>query len=572
MRDQPRKKRKHRVRRILLTLLVVLVLAAVGYNTYSQMKAEYTVTYDGYTATTGSISNSLSFSGSLQLVDSATYTAPAAATVRQVYVSVGDTVKKGDKLMRLSDGTTITADFDGKINKVAREKGDEVNPNDTLVQVADFDHMRVSIRIGESNITAVDIGQACRVTVSSINGHASPRPSPTIDYASYTGNNVAYYTTTIDVDTSGVDNVYPGMQATVTIPQQEANNVVVLKMDAISTQRDNSAFVYKQKEDGTMTEVPVTVGVSNGNYVEIKSGVADGETVYAVAKTETDSGMAALFSSMFGSQQINTRSTRTAATGTAAATCQAGTTAGITVAATATEATEMAKEVFFEMRGIDKDYIMGGETVHVLKKIDLSIEEGEYLSVLGPSGSGKSTLMNIIGCLDTPTVGQYTLRGREVEELDEAELAHLRSREIGFIFQNSQLLPRLTALKNVELPLIYAGVPPRERRQRAKEMLVRVGLEDRMGHMPNQLSGGQQQRVAIARALVGNPSILLADEPTGALDQKTGAQIMELFQELNDEHRTIIMITHDMNIAAHARRVVHIIDGVITEGGGTEDA
>ena len=224
------------------------------------------------------------------------------------------------------------------------------------------------------------------------------------------------------------------------------------------------------------------------------------------------------------------------------------------------------------MRGIDKDYIMGGEAVHILKKINLSIDEGEYLSVLGPSGSGKSTLMNIIGCLDTPTAGEYTLRGREVEELDERELAQLRSREIGFIFQNSQLLPRLNARKNVELPLIYAGVPPRERRRRAEAMLERVGLSDRMDHLPTQLSGGQQQRVAIARALVGNPSILLADEPTGALDQKTGAQIMKLFQELNDEHRTIIMITHDMNIASHAHRVVHIIDGEITEGGSVRDA
>ena len=232
----------------------------------------------------------------------------------------------------------------------------------------------------------------------------------------------------------------------------------------------------------------------------------------------------------------------------------------------------MAGEVFFNMRGIDKDYIMGGETVHILKKIDLSIEESEYLSVLGPSGSGKSTLMNIIGCLDTPTAGEYTLRGREVEELDEHELAALRSHEIGFIFQNSQLLSRLNARKNVELPLIYAGVGPRERRRRAEAMLERVGLSDRMDHLPTQLSGGQQQRVAIARALVGNPSILLADEPTGALDQKTGAQIMQLFQELNDEHRTIIMITQDMNIAAHARRIVRIIDGEITEGGSVVDA
>ncbi len=230
-------------------------------------------------------------------------------------------------------------------------------------------------------------------------------------------------------------------------------------------------------------------------------------------------------------------------------------------------AAEKMDGVFFSMRDIDKDYYMAGEAVHVLKKISLDIEEGDYLSVLGPSGSGKSTLMNIIGCLDTPTAGQYVLRGREVEDMDENELARLRRREIGFIFQNSQLLPRLDARKNVELPLVYAGVPPRERRRRAEAMLERVGLQDRMDHLPTQLSGGQQQRVAIARALVGNPSLLLADEPTGALDQKTGAQIMELFHELNDEHRTIIMITHDMNIAAHARRVVRIIDGVISEGG-----
>ena len=227
----------------------------------------------------------------------------------------------------------------------------------------------------------------------------------------------------------------------------------------------------------------------------------------------------------------------------------------------------MAEDIFFRMTDIDKIYPLEGEDVHALKKVSLTLEEGEYLSVLGPSGSGKSTLMNIIGCLDTPTSGEYILQGREVEDLDELELAELRNREIGFIFQNSQLLLRLSARKNVELPLIYGGIRPKERRERAEAMLERVGLSDRMDHMPNQLSGGQQQRVAIARAMVGNPSILLADEPTGALDQKTGAQIMELFQELNDEHRTVIMITHDLKIASRARRIVHIIDGEISEGG-----
>ena len=221
---------------------------------------------------------------------------------------------------------------------------------------------------------------------------------------------------------------------------------------------------------------------------------------------------------------------------------------------------------FFSMRGIVKQYQMGDEVSTVLKGIDLDIQEGEFLSILGPSGSGKSTLMNIIGCLDTPTSGTYTLHGRVIRDLDQKQLARIRSREIGFIFQQFQLLPRLNALKNVELPLVYAGVSQRERTRRAKEMLTRVGLKDRMEHFPNQLSGGQQQRVAIARALATNPTLLLADEPTGALDQATGEQVMRLFHELHDEGRTIVMITHDLKIAKHASRVVSILDGELSEG------
>ncbi len=221
---------------------------------------------------------------------------------------------------------------------------------------------------------------------------------------------------------------------------------------------------------------------------------------------------------------------------------------------------------FFSMREIVKQYVVGGEVQTILKGINLTLREGEFLSILGPSGSGKSTLMNIIGCLDTPTSGTYVLHGRMIRDLDQKELAHIRSREIGFIFQQFQLLPRLDALKNVELPLVYAGVPPKERTRRAKEMLVRVGLQDRMHHHQNQLSGGQQQRVAIARALATNPTLLLADEPTGALDQATGEQVMGLFRELNDEGRTIIMITHDLKIARHASRIVNILDGELTEG------
>ena len=230
----------------------------------------------------------------------------------------------------------------------------------------------------------------------------------------------------------------------------------------------------------------------------------------------------------------------------------------------------MGKEIL-HMENIKKSYLMGETESEVLKGIDLTVEEGEFLAVLGPSGSGKSTLMNIIGCLDVPTSGEYYLSGRKIADQDEKTLAEIRSKEIGFIFQSFHLLQRQTALENVELPLIYANYPERERKKRAAAMLEKVGLGDKLKYYPNQMSGGQQQRIAIARALSTNPTILLADEPTGALDQKTGKAVMELFHDLNEEGRTIIMITHDANIAKHAKRIVRILDGNISEG-GLEDA
>lgn len=231
----------------------------------------------------------------------------------------------------------------------------------------------------------------------------------------------------------------------------------------------------------------------------------------------------------------------------------------------------MANE-FFSMRSIVKTYQMGDEEQQVLRGIDLDISEGEFLAILGPSGSGKSTLMNIIGCLDTPTSGEYILNGRTIADLDQKTLARIRNREIGFIFQSFQLLPRMDALHNVELPLVYSGMGGHDRIQRATQMLERVGLADKLSHYPNQLSGGQQQRVAIARALATNPMILLADEPTGALDQKTGRQVMGLFQDINREGRTIIMITHDKSIASYGNRIVRILDGELLEGGEVDDA
>ena len=221
--------------------------------------------------------------------------------------------------------------------------------------------------------------------------------------------------------------------------------------------------------------------------------------------------------------------------------------------------------MILKLEHIYKDYIQGKLTVPVLKDVSLHVEEGEYVAIMGPSGSGKSTLMNIVGCLDRPTSGTYELAGEDVLSLNENKLADVRLNQIGFVVQNFQLLPRMTALDNVALPLVYAGVRKKARRERAREALIRVGLEERVSFTPTQLSGGQKQRVAIARAMVNKPKILLADEPTGALDSKSSAQVMDLFAQLNAEGVTVVMITHDPGIAGHAKRVVDIFDGEISE-------
>ena len=226
--------------------------------------------------------------------------------------------------------------------------------------------------------------------------------------------------------------------------------------------------------------------------------------------------------------------------------------------------------MILEMRDICKDYPMGKSVNHILKNVSLDVEEGEYLAIMGPSGSGKTTLMNLIGCLDVPTSGSYLLGGRDITQCTNKQLAEVRNKELGFVFQSFNLLPKLTALDNVALPLLYGGVKKEERRERARAALETVGLSDRVDHRPDQLSGGQCQRVAIARAIVGKPRLLLADEPTGALDSASGAQVMELFQQLHADGSTIIMITHDRGIAHHADTIMTIKDGILSGGENDE--
>ena len=300
-------KKRHPIRKIVLTVLILLALALGGLTVYDKLKQEYTVTYDGYTATVGTISNSLSFSGSLQLIDSKTYSASSSSTVRAVYVKEGQTVKEGDRLITLLNGKTYTADFDGRVNVVNFAEGDSVSAGSELVQIADFTHMKVSIRVDEYDISSVSVGEACRITTTATD-RVFDSSIASINYISSSTGSVAYYTATAYVDVDA--GIYPGMQVTVTVPQEEAQDVVILKMDALSFDETNRAYVYQMDEDGKMARAYVETGVSNGNYVEIKSGLKAEDTVYVESKTkEATSTIASLFSGMFGSQQVNNRGT-----------------------------------------------------------------------------------------------------------------------------------------------------------------------------------------------------------------------------------------------------------------------
>ena len=299
------RKRRKLIRRLIVWAVVLAILTAGILILINALRDRYRVTYDNYTATVGTISNSLSYTGSMQLIDNKTYTAPAATKVRKVYVNAKDRVEAGARLMLLTTGETIRADFAGTVNRLDVAEGDEVSAGANLLQLVDFGRMKVSIRISENDIADVRVGLPCRVTVISRNRTFDSEIAE-IDYSSSTGNSLAYYTAVVYVDVSGEEEILTGMQTTVTIPQEEAADVVILRLEALGTARDNTAFVYKLKDDGSMEQVPVTVGVSNGNYVEIREGVSAGETVYAVSKTqESTSIWSSFMNSTFGSQRIN---------------------------------------------------------------------------------------------------------------------------------------------------------------------------------------------------------------------------------------------------------------------------
>lgn len=296
---KPRKRKA--LRRIILIILLLLLAAGAGWYAYSSLKQEYTVTYDSYTATTGSISNALSFSGNLALIDSASYTAGSSGTVRTIYAAAGDAVKEDDKLLRLSNGETVTAGFDGRVNVLSVAEGDSVSAGDALVQIADFTHLKVTFRVDEYDIGDVAVGQACVVTVTSLEKKYESQIAA-IDYISASTGNVAYYTATAYVDVDA--DALPGMQVTVTIPQEEARDVVILKVDALSFDVTNQAYVWMKGESGELEQVNVTTGVSNGNYIQITEGLSDGDEVYVEAKAD-ETTSTGLFRSLFGSQQFN---------------------------------------------------------------------------------------------------------------------------------------------------------------------------------------------------------------------------------------------------------------------------
>ena len=475
----------------------------------------------------------------------------ASDNLRSAELSVEDTQKQ-------MDDYTITAPISGTIISKDVKVGDTVGTStataDTMCVIYDMSYLEMTLNVDELDILNIKEGQKATITADAVSGQTFEGVVTSISKAGTTTGGTTTYPVTIRIDEMG--DLLPGMNATAEIVTESADNVLSVPNAAIT--RGNYVLVTKDSPsaanaDDSMTApdgyvyVKVETGVSDDDYIAITSGLTAEDTV--------------AYDSSY--------STTTLAGGDVQLVMDGGDMGGGPGGASWRwrPGRWPVMSALIEFDNVCKYYQMGDTTVKAADHISMKINKGEFVAIVGQSGSGKSTCMNIIGCLDVPTAGTYRLNGRDVGKMNKDELAEIRNEMLGFIFQQYNLLPKLSLLENVEVPLVYAGVPPAERKRRATASLERVGLGDKLKNKPNQLSGGQQQRVSIARALAGNPAVILADEPTGALDSHTGREVLGMLQELHRQGNTVVLITHDNSIAVQAQRIIRLEDGRVVYDG-----
>jgi putative ABC transport system ATP-binding protein len=401
----------------------------------------------------------------------------------------------------------------------------------------------------EADATKIAEGQPATITLSALSSTEVSGVVTAVSPTSSVVSNVVTYPVTVAL-TNPPSTVKEGMTAQVAVIVQTADNVLQLPSAAITT--TGSISTVKVLSKGVQTVTSVTLGLVGSSYTEIASGLHEGQTVVEPTASVSASSSGSELDGRRRWWWVPQRWRLWWRGPVVASDARMGPNGS------------PARWPVIALSNIVKRYVMGGNDVYATRGVSLSVSRGEFVAIMGASGSGKSTLMNIIGCLDVPTSGHYRLDGVNIRDLDDRELSRIRNRKIGFVFQGFNLLPTMSAIANVELPMAYAGVPTKERRHRAEGALESVGLADRMGHFPNEMSGGQQQRVAVARAIATNPSLILADEPTGNLDSTSSVDVMSAFVSLHAQGRTVVMITHEEDIAAYATRVVRLRDGVIT--------
>ncbi len=490
------------------------------------------------------------------------------------------------------DNYTITAPISGQIITKTSKVGDNIDRSGssttTMAVIYDLSELTFEMSIDELDIQNVKVGQTVQVTADAFEGQTFTGTVTNVSLQSTASNGVTNYPVTVTLDEVG--DLLPGMNVDGVIILDSVENALSIPVDSLM--RGNQVYV----KDDTVTEaqgavpagfraVEVETGLISSDYVEILSGLEEGQEVY-VAESSTDSSAAFMMMPGGGGGMPGGGGPAAVAVAAADRNCVSygcpekrspapagagGIRKEVEVVRPMSETKADERQPLIELKDIYKIYKMGDEEVRASNGVSFTIYRGEFVAIVGKSGSGKSTLMNIIGALDVPTSGEYYLGGEDVSDMSDDELAEIRNKMIGFIFQQYNLLPKLNLLENVELPLLYAGVPAQERKERALASLERVGLKEKWKNMPSQLSGGQQQRVSIARALAGDPSLILADEPTGALDSKTSREVLNFLKKLNEEGNTIVMITHDNSIAMEAKRVIRVHDGKINFDGDVKD-